>query len=516
MNNRKIRTRIAPSPTGYATVGNLRTALFNYLFAKKHGGEFLIRIEDTDETRFVDGAEKYIIDSLAWLGIKPDVGIKPDGTAEFRQSEREYRSYADLLVSNGHAYYAFDTSEELDTMKKRADASGVKTGYNSISRMNMKNSFTMSDEEVKSKISSGDSFVIRFNTPRNKTITFKDAVKGNVSFDSNNLDDKVLFKSSGMVAYHLANVIDDHLMEITHVIRGDEWVSSTPLHVMLYEAFGWDKPEFCHVPLVLGPDKKKLSKRKMKEYGFTVFPLACSYVDDKGNNISVPGFKDEGYEPDALINFLALLGWNPGGTEEIMSMDRMIELFELDRINNSGAMFDVDKLKNFNAHYLRSRNPDILLSQYILPTFKSNVIEEWKFVDKIYNESELNSIVEIAKERSVFGKDLYSTVSYFFEPVVLKDDVVLKNNEEFSKVMESLLGSDLTTKDWTADFIKADLESFCEVFGFKMGKILPDLRMALTGGIPGPHLPETMEILGREESINRIKNLIKKTEKVAG
>ena len=472
----------------------------------------MIRIEDTDSTRFVEGAEKYIIDALTWLGIRPDIGIKPDGTAEFRQSEREYRSYADLLISKGAAYYAFDTPEELAAMKKLADSSGVKSGYNSMSRMRMKNSFTMSEEDVKAKIAAGDSYVIRFNMPRNKTITFKDSVKGNVSFESSNLDDKVLFKSDGMAAYHLANVVDDYRTQITHVIRGDEWLSSTPLHIMLYEAFGWDRPEFCHVPLVLGPDGKKLSKRRMKEYGFTVFPIACSYLDDKGNTVSVEGFKDLNYDPKALINFLALLGWNPGNNVEFMTMNEMISLFDLDRINNSGAKFDIKKLDSFNAHYLRSGSYDELYAIILEGIIGSS--SEW-FVDKVYTETEIHSIIDIAKERSVFSHDLYPAVSYFFEPVVLKDDVAIKNPVEFKNVMDMLFDCCIETFQFTADNIKRHLEEFCAIENCKMGKILPDLRMALTGGIPGPHLPETMEILGKEESLQRIKSLITKIERVA-
>jgi glutamyl-tRNA synthetase len=501
-----VRTRIAPSPTGFATCGNLRTALFNYLFAKKHGGEFVIRIEDTDSSRFVDGAEKYIIDALTWLGIRPDVGIKADGTAEFRQSEREYRSYADLLIAKGAAYYAFDTADDLAKMKAIADASGARTGYNFISRMRMKNSFTMSEDEVRASLDAGVPYVIRFNVPRNTSVGYKDYVKGTIVFDSNFLDDKVLFKSDGMVAYHLANVVDDHLMEITHVIRGDEWVSSTPLHVMLYEAFGWDKPEFCHMPLVLGPDKKKLSKRRMKEYGFTVFPLACSYVDDKGNTVSVDGFKELGYEPDALVNYLALLGWNPGDNKEIMSMDELISAFSLDRVNNSGAIFDIVKLNSFNSTYMRSRDKALLWNKYIWPSLTRH---------DNYNHDMINDIVDIAKERCVFSKDLYASVSYFFEPLILKDDVVLKNPSIFVDVMNCMLDVIDDSYDFTAEKIKYDLEEFCNVLGIKVGKVLPDLRMALTGGIPGPHLPETMVILGKDESIKRITNLISKI-KVAG
>lgn len=511
--NKKVRTRIAPSPTGYATIGNIRTALFCYLYAKRHGGEFILRIEDTDKTRFVDGAEKYIIDSLKWLGISPDDGVNYDGTAKYRQSEREYRSYVDILLASGDAYYAFDTSEDLDIIRKKAEASKSVFSYNSVTRVNMKNSISLSSDEVKSRLESGELYTIRFKTPRNREIIFKDLVKGVVKFNTNNMDDKILFKSDNTVAFHLANVVDDYKMEITHVIRGDEWLSSTPLHILIYEAFGWDKPEFCHLPLVLGPDGKKLSKRKMKEYGFPVFPLSCSYLDDNGKSVHVTGFKDENYEPDALINFLALLGWNPGGNKEFMTMDEMISLFELERINNSGAMFDIEKLKNFNAHYLRSRDSEDLFIDYIFQYVPDSFNGE-------YGVESCIKIANIAKERSIFRTDLYKAVSYFFEPVILKDDVVLKNDAEFRQIMEAMKKGYLSAEssisnNWMADFIKHDIESFCEKFGFKIGKVLLDLRLALTGGIPGPDLPTTMEVLGKDESFKRIENLLEKTKKVA-
>lgn len=506
MSKRPIKTRFAPSPTGALHCGGIRTALFNYLFAKKHGGEFLLRIEDTDQKRFVAGAEKYIIDSLIWCGIVPDDGINLDGTAKYVQSKREYKSYVDKLLADGHAYYAFDTAEELEVMRNALKAAGSNSpGYTSITRANMKNSLTMSADEVKAKIDSGAPYVIRFNTPRYKEVKFMDSVKGMVTFNSNNMDDKVLFKSNGIPTYHLANVVDDHLMEITHVIRGDEWLSSAPLHILLYEAFGWDRPEFCHLPLILGPDGKKLSKRHGDKYGFPVFPMTGDYIDEDGKSVHVTGFKDENYEPDALINFLALLGWNPGGTQEIMTMAEMISLFELERINNSGAMFDIAKLKNFNAHYLRNRMSALLFNKYMWPHIKKH---------NIYDDIKIDKIIDIAKERSVFNTDLYPSVSYFFEPVVLKDDVVMKNPTEFLSVMNSMLKSDYSL-GWDAVTIKKDLEAFCEVLGFKIGKILPDLRTALTGGIPGPDLPTTMEVLGKDESFLRINNLIKKTEKVA-
>jgi glutamyl-tRNA synthetase len=508
--NKPVKVRFAPSPTGPLHVGGVRTALFNYLFAKKHGGEFLLRIEDTDQGRFVAGAEKYIIDSLNWLGLTPDDGINPDGTAKYRQSEREYKSYVDILLNSGHAYYAFDTKEELELLKTKLQTSGAKNlGYNSISRESMKNSLTLSADDVKARIDSGAPYVIRFNTPRHKEIKFKDLVKGMISFNSNDMDDKILFKSDGLPTYHLANIVDDHLMAITHVIRGDEWLSSVPLHIMLYEAFGWDKPEFCHLPLILGPDGQKLSKRHGDKYGFPVFPMTWDYTNEKGEEIHITGFKDEGYESDALVNFLALLGWSPGDNKEIMTEDEMISLFDLTRINNSGARFDIEKLKNFNAHYLRSRDNEFLYSTFIHKDGGVKFINSWENHDKI---------VVIAKERSVFSKDLYKNVSYFFESVVLPDNIVLKNPAEFTSVMNDWFnsGSELYNDNkisiWSSEEIKAKLDSLCELRGFKLGKILPDLRMALTGGIPGPHLHEVMEILGPIESRLRIRAILEKTK----
>jgi len=506
LKNKKVRVRFAPSPTGGLHIGGVRTALFNYLFAKKHDGEFLLRIEDTDQTRFVEGAEKYIIDSLNWLGITPDNSFNTDGTVKYKQSQREYKTYIDILISKGHAYYAFDSSEELEKLREELKVSGADNlGYNYLSREKMKNSYTLSAVVVKELIDSGKPYVIRFNTPRDKEIKFTDSVKGNIVVNSNTLDDKVLFKSDGLPTYHLANVVDDYLMEITHVIRADEWLPSAPLHIMLYEAFDWEAPEFCHLPLVLGPDGKKLSKRHAAKYNFPIFPITWDYHNEKGEAVHIIGFKDEGFEADALINFLALLGWNPGNNEEFMSVDEMISLFSLERINTSGAKFDIEKLKNFNAHYLRNRNDMLLFKQYIEP----NVSEEYQ--NYIYNDNQKTKIVGFAKERAVFSKELYKFVSYFFEPVVLKDEISLKNPTEFTLIMKAVLVSSYKESDWTADFIQSDLEAFCETLAIKIGKVLPDLRMALTGGIPGPDLPTTMEILGKNESFRRIRNLLDKT-----
>lgn len=496
------------SPTGYLHIGGIRTALFNYLFAKKHGGEFLLRIEDTDQARFVEGAEKYIIDTLNWCGIPPDNSINPDGTVKYKQSQREYQSYAETLINSGHAYYAFDSTEELEAMRgalKAAQSPNI--GYNSITRVNMKNSFTLSADEVKNLLDSGASYVIRFNMPVDESIVVSDSVKGTATFDSKQLDDKILFKSDGLPTYHLANVVDDHLMEITHVIRADEWFSSTPLHLMLYKAFGWDAPEFCHLPLVLGPDGQKISKRKLAKYGFPILPFACDFQDDKGVTIHAQGFKEEGYEPEALINFIALVGWNPGENKELMSMDEMISIFDLNRVNNSGAIFDIVKLNDFNARYVRCMNVSYAFTEYISPNIpdgKLPAVAPAKWPD----------VVNIAVERTVFAKDMYKHVSYFFEPVVLKDDVTLKNSIEFCKTIEAFVNLNFTDKEWTRDEIHSCLEVLCNAYKIKLGKIMPDLRMALTGGAPGPDLALTMYILGQEESKNRINNLLIKTKKV--
>lgn len=500
---KKVRTRFAPSPTGPLHIGGVRTALFNYLFAKKHGGDFILRVEDTDKTREVEGAVDYITDSLNWLGFAPDEGPMSGGNyGPYKQSDRLdiYKKYAHMLVESGHAYYAFDTPEELDKIREKYKESSVNFIYNSITREGLHNSIYFPADYVMNKINSGDPYVIRFKMPKNLDIKFNDRIRGWVTFNSDKLDDKVLFKSDGYPTYHLANVVDDHLMEISHVIRAEEWLPSTPLHILLYEAFGWDKPEFCHLPLVNGPDNKKLSKRHASKYGFPIFPLDWDYVQE-GANAHALGFREAGFEPDALLNFLALLGWSPGNNLEFMSMDNLISLFDLDRVNKSAAIFDIEKLKHFNAHYLRNKSNDYLFDNHIKPYISDSL-------SMSYDLNKINDIVELAKERSVFAKDLYPTVSYFFESVVVGDDVIMKNPKEFREVMELFFDIMVEPYEFNSAQIKYDLEEFCKILGFKIGKILPDLRLALTGGIPGPDLPTTMEILGKEESVFRIKNLL--------
>ena len=377
--DKKVRVRFAPSPTGPLHMGGVRTALYNYLFAKKHGGDFILRIEDTDQTRYVPGAEEYIIESLKWCNLIPDEGVGFGGEyGPYRQSERKetgmYRTYAEQLVENGYAYYAFDTPEELEQMRENLKKAGVAAPqYNAVTRNSMKNSLTLSAEEVKSRIENGDPYVIRIKMPRNEEVKFKDLIRGWVVVNSNNLDDKVIFKADGMPTYHLANVVDDYSMKITHVIRGEEWLPSGPLHVLLYKYLGWEEemPQFAHLPLILKPDGNgKLSKRDGDRLGFPVFPL--EWKDPKSGEIS-SGYREKGYFPEAFVNMLALLGWNPGTEQELFTLDELVQAFSLERVGKSGAKFDPDKTRWFNQQYLRKKSNEAIIiheKEKILLTFK--------------------------------------------------------------------------------------------------------------------------------------------------
>lgn len=497
----KVRTRIAPSPTGMGTIANFRTSLFNALFAKHHGGEFAIRIEDTDRDRFVEGSEEYFIRSLAWLGILPDIGLSEDKkTCTYRQSEQDYSEFANALLASGDAYYAFDTPEELDKMRFELEASGARnTSYNRKTRVNMRNSFTLSKDAVSELIANGAPHVIRFNVPKDFTIKFHDKIRGNMEFHSSELDDKILVKSDGGPSFHLANVVDDHRMGITHVIRGEEWLPSTPLHVLLYRALGWECPVFAHVPLILDKNGKKMSKRKALSCGHPIFTLSTTIKTDDGNTIDVEGFKEAGYEPEALVSFLALLGWNPGDGRELMTMSELAEAFTLERVNNSGAKFDIDKLNSFNATLLRSKSDDYLFENHIRPYITS---------DADYNAyNHIHEVVTIAKERSTVNTELFKNVFYFFSPI---DNInpILKNGEIFTSVMENFLENAGELTYSSPDSIKNRLTEICDGVGCKIGKVLPDLRTALTGGYPGPDLPTTMWILGAHESNKRITKLL--------
>ncbi|MFT5243216.1 MAG: glutamyl-tRNA synthetase, partial [Psychroserpens sp.] len=374
-----VRVRFAPSPTGPLHIGGVRTALFNYLFAKKHKGTFVLRVEDTDQNRYVEGAEDYIVESLNWCGIPFDEGPgKNEKFGPYRQSERKhlYKQYADELIEKGHAYYAFDTSETLDFHRKDHEANGKTFIYNWHNRLKLSNSLSLTEDETQAKLDAGEDYVIRFKSPQDETLRLKDSIRGDIKIDTNVLDDKVLFKSDGMPTYHLANIVDDHLMEISHVIRGEEWLPSLALHYQLYDAFGWDAPEFAHLPLILKPTGKgKLSKRDGDKLGFPVFPL--EWTDPKTGDVA-KGYKEEGYFADAMINFLSFLGWNPGTEQEIFNLDELINAFELERVNKAGARFDPDKIKWFNHHYMQEQD------DYGLAVAFKNLRPELKDIDNQY------------------------------------------------------------------------------------------------------------------------------------
>ena len=493
--SKKLRVRFAPSPTGALHIGGVRTALYNYLLAHKLGGTFILRIEDTDQTRFVEGAENYILDSLKWLGIMPDEGIGVGGPHEpYRQSERKelYKVYADELINSGKAYYAFDTSEELDAMRAIYESKGSAFQYNALTRVKLKNSLSMSEQEISDLIASGMPYVIRLKVPAKAEIRFQDSIRDWVHVHTSSIDDKVLMKSDGMPTYHLANVVDDHIMEITHVIRGEEWLPSAPLHILLYQAFGWQPPQFAHLPLLLKPEGNgKLSKRDADLGGFPVFPL--EWKDPQTGTIS-KGFKQEGYLPSAMINFLAFLGWNPGTEQELFSLDELISAFSLERINKAGAKFDVNKAKWFNEQYLKILEISSLAAQY-LPDLP---------------KKEAESFVHLFLDRITFPQELGEKVKEFTElPMIYEEAVVLnKWNEESQKglqvLKESLPGLEL----WEAESIKAYIHVKLEEAGIKMGKVMQMLRVALSGNGAGPDLMISMELWGKEQVLLRLTHAI--------
>lgn len=507
-----VRVRFAPSPTGGLHIGGVRTALYNYLLAKQTGGTFIIRIEDTDQTRYVEGAEEYIIEALRWVGIEADESPEKGGKyAPYRQSERKpiYQEYVKKLIENGSAYYAFDTEEELEAMRQRLEAAKAKsTSYNVLSRMQMKNSLTLPANEVEKRLHSGEPYVIRLKVPTKQTIRFKDLIRGWVAVESATLDDKVLLKSDGMPTYHLANVVDDHLMEITHVIRGEEWLPSAPFHVLLYQMFGWEHPEFAHLPLILKPDLKdskgkiiqenqgKLSKRDAEAMGFPIFPLTWQ------NSI---GYREAGYLPEAIINFLALLGWNPGTNQEIFSMQELIQLFSVERIGKSGSKFEIEKAKWFNQQYLRMKSGKELL-KYLKEGLQKVGINYSK-----YSDEQLIAICEVMKERATFPDDIWREARYFFErPAVYDENVVRpKWNEQTSEVIASLKEKFTQESDFTGQKAKEALQQEAEKRGLKMGQVMPVLRVALTGVGAGPDLAAIMQILGKNEVVERLENALK-------
>ena len=500
MTQRKVRVRFAPSPTGLLHMGGLRTALFNYLFAKKENGDFILRIEDTDQTRFMEGAEKYIIDSLEWCGIKFNEGIKIGGPhAPYKQSERKdiYLKYTEQLIHSGHAYYAFDTAEELEKIRNEYEASKRNFTYDATVRNNLKNSFTLSEDEAIQRIDKGEQYVVRFKIPENRQIVFEDKIRGRVTVHSSTLDDKVLYKSSGMPTYHLANVVDDHLMEISHVIRGEEWLPSTPLHILLYEAFGWmdDMPIFAHLPLILKSDGKgKLSKRDGDRLGFPVFPLQWTNPETKE---ITSGYRESGYFPEAFINMIALLGWNPGTEQELFSEEELINSFSLERINKSGARFDPEKAKWFNHQYLLKKSDDELTDLYQKILIEKNIQVDISLIKKI---------VIMVRERANFVKDIWEQSSFFFiSPETFDEKAIAKNwkqnTPELLAEVKNILSS---IENFSAEPIHDKIKIFIENKGIGFGQVMIPLRIALVGAGKGPDLVQIIEMLGKNEVIKRI------------
>jgi len=501
MSKDKVRVRFAPSPTGPLHMGGVRTALYNYLFAKKHEGDFILRIEDTDQTRLVPGAEEYIVESLKWCNIEFDEGSDFGGDhGPYRQSERKemYRQYAEQLVNDGYAYYAFDTPEELDEMRERLKAAKVATPqYNAITRESMKNSLTLSDDEVQKKIKAGEPYVIRIKIPRKEEVKVKDIIRGWVVVHSSKIDDKVLFKSDGMPTYHLANVVDDHLMKISHVIRGEEWLPSTPLHVLLYRYLGWEKemPEFAHLPLLLRPDGNgKLSKRDGDRLGFPVFPL--EWKDPKTGEIS-SGYREKGYFPGAFANILAFLGWNPGTTQELFDMNELIDAFSLERVGKAGAKFDPDKARWYNQQYLRAKSNEEL-SELFQPLLKEKGVEA--------NADYIAEVCSLMKERAAFISDILEGMYFFKAPEEYDEKTLKKWNKNTTEIISSLQGVLNSLSTFTPESIERVFKEYLESEKLGTGQVLPNFRLLVTGVGSGPSMFEIAALLGKEETIRRIED----------
>ena len=497
--SKPIRVRFAPSPTGPLHIGGVRTALFNYLFAKKNNGTFFLRIEDTDQNRFVPGAEEYILEALNWLGIAPDETVgKNEKFGPYRQSERKelYQQYADQLIHSGNAYYAFDTAEALDAHRKQHEEQGKTFIYNHHNREKLDTSLVISKEETERRIAAGEEYVIRFKTPVNETLHLHDIIRGDVKFETNLLDDKVLFKSDGMPTYHLANIVDDHLMETSHVIRGEEWLPSMPLHVLLYRAFGWEAPEFAHLPLILKPiGNGKLSKRDGDKMGFPVFPLEWKTEEGVSS-----GYREKGFFPEAVVNFLALLGWNDGTEKELFSLEELVQNFDLNRVHKAGAKFDPEKNKWFNHQYL-IQQPDANLAKAFTPilTEKGITVEENKLI----------TIVSLIKERAHFVSEFWELSDYFFEAPSSYDEKATKNwKEETPALMQNLIAVLEGIEDFNAATIENVVKEWMTANEIGMGKIMQPFRLSLVGALKGPHLFDIAELIGKQETIQRIQKAI--------
>lgn len=492
----KVRVRFAPSPTGALHIGGVRTALYNYLFAKKHGGDFILRIEDTDSKRFVDGAEKYIIEALKWCGISNNEGQGVGGDfAPYKQSERKklYKKYCDFLLKENKAYYAFDSSEELDLLRKEYEKEKKTFTYNSQVRNKLKNSLSLSEEEIKTKIDSGEKYVVRFKMPEDEILNITDIIRGDMQVNTSSLDDKILFKSDGMPTYHLANVVDDYLMKISHVIRGEEWLPSMPLHVLLYKSFDWAIPKFAHLPLLLKPTGKgKLSKRDGDKLGFPVFPLQWG----EGKNKSM-GYREEGYFAEAFINIIAMLGWNPGVEKEIFSLEELVEAFSLEKVGKSGARFNLEKAKWFNQQWMKIKSNTEIAELFMEKLKEKNISEDIEYVKKI---------TSLVKDRATFTSDLWEQSYFFFQSPTEYDTKIIKKrwkenmNENISNIKDSIKSID----DFKKHHIHEATISIINHNNLNMGQVMNSIRLCLVGTSKGPDLFDIMEVIGKEETIKRL------------
>lgn len=504
MTNNNVRVRFAPSPTGPLHMGGVRTALYNYLFAKKNNGTFLLRIEDTDQKRFVEGAEEYIIKSLEWCGIKIDESVNNPGEyGPYRQSDRRdiYKKYISQLIADEKAYYAFDTPEELEKMREELEAEKADNlSYSSHTRGKMKNSLTLSTEEVKKRIDAGEPYVIRFKMPENEDIIAQDIIRGTVKVNTSTLDDKVLFKSDGLPTYHFANIVDDHLMKISHVIRGEEWLPSLPLHVMLYRAFNWESPEFAHLPLLLKPTGKgKLSKRDGDKLGFPVFPL--EWKDPKSGDTAM-GYREEGYFAEAFINMIALLGWNPGTEQEFFTLEQLAESFSLDRVSKAGARFDLKKAENFNAHYLKQKTP-----KELAVSFKKDLEEKGISAE----DSLIEEVIASVQERAVFPKDLWEQSSFFFVAPTEYDAKTVKKRwkGEVPEKMNGLYELLSEVEDFSSENTEKIVKQWIEDKEYGIGVIMNAFRLCIVGAPKGPHMFDIIALIGKQETLKRLKNGVK-------
>lgn len=503
----KVRVRFAPSPTGPLHIGGVRTALFNYLFAKKHGGDFILRIEDTDQGRYVPGAEQYIVQAMNWLGVAFDESpLKPANVGPYRQSERKeiYKQYADSLIASGHAYYAFDTPEALDRERKSCEENSKTFIYNWHNRETLDNSISLPLEQTQVKLKAETPYVIRFKTPKDEVLNLQDVIRGTVKIDTSVLDDKVLFKSDGMPTYHLANIVDDHLMDISHVIRGEEWLPSLALHVLLYRSLGWQAPIFAHLPLIMKPTGKgKLSKRDGDKMGFPVFPL--QWKTPEGEVFS--GYREDGYLPEGVLNMLAFLGWNPGTEQELFSLEQLIADFSLERVNKAGAKFDPDKTKWFQQQYFQQLDLSVLTTAF-------SALLDQKGIQTTLN---LEAIISLIKERAVFTADLWEQGHFFFERPEAYDQKAVKKafKEDTPTILLTVCEILNQQTTFEGETISKEIKDWLSSEEMGFGKVMMPLRLSLVGAMQGPDVFEIAAVLGKQETILRIQNAISFINKTA-